>query len=342
MVKISVIIPVYNTEEYLRQCLDSLVNQTFTDIEIICVDDGSTDNSSNVLKEYEKADSRFKIISQENRGIASARNEGLEHVSGDYIYFIDSDDYLVETGLEVMYNLSNEMNLDLLIFKLMNFDDTTGERNYNYSNMPFLLDIGKNTFTYHDFKEDIFKVDVTIYTKFFKRELIMNDRFCDGLIFEDNAFYFDYIFDAERIHFLDECLLCRRIRNDSTISNANENHADIIEIYRIIKQKFHERKLYDEFKEELFMRKIDSIYYRFTTINPAFRNLYFDLMKKDFSDEKHEYDNVYDLNGINDYTKRVYNAVLKSENYTEIKSYLKDEKQNDNVLTSILKKFKRK
>ena len=92
--KVSVIIPVYNVEKYLRQCLDSVVNQTLKDIEIICIDDGSTDNSLNILKEYAQKDNRIKIISKKNGGLSSARNAGLKFATGEFVGFVDSDDYI--------------------------------------------------------------------------------------------------------------------------------------------------------------------------------------------------------------------------------------------------------
>ena len=91
MVKVSVIIPVFNVEKYINECVDSVINQTLTDIEIICVNDGSTDNSLNLLKQI--PDPRIKIISQENKGLAAARNEGMKHAKGEYITFLDADDF---------------------------------------------------------------------------------------------------------------------------------------------------------------------------------------------------------------------------------------------------------
>src|SRR5574344_179901 len=101
--KISVIVPVYNTEKYLAESLDSVIRQTFKDIEIICVDDGSTDNSSNILSKYAKKDSRIKVISQKNQGVITARNNAIKQAEGDYIYTLDSDDVIDETTLEKSY-----------------------------------------------------------------------------------------------------------------------------------------------------------------------------------------------------------------------------------------------
>ena len=94
MPKISVIVPVYNVEKYLKECLDSIINQTFKDIEIICVNNGSTDSSCEILNEYAKNDNRIKIINSENIGVGNARNLGLQAVTGEYISFVDSDDFL--------------------------------------------------------------------------------------------------------------------------------------------------------------------------------------------------------------------------------------------------------
>ena len=323
MVEISVIIPVYNVEEYLEECLDSIVNQSFKDIEIICVDDGSTDNSSDILNEYQNNDSRIRIITQENHGAGSARNAALNDSKGNYIYFMDSDDYLDLDGLNKLHSLSQENDLDLVLFKLLNFNEKTGEKDYDYSNMPFLLDIGKDVFSYQDFKYDLLKVDVSPCNKFFKRELVENKRFLEGLIFEDNAFYIDYIFDAERIYFLDEILYYRRIKNDSVITKASKKHADIIEVYDHIYRKFKDKGMYPEFREMLFMRKIDSIYYRFSLIKPECKQYYYNHMKSSFLEQKDEYETELKLEEIEEYHKNIFNAVIESQRFEEVDVYLK-------------------
>lgn len=131
MTKISVIVPVYNVEDYLGECLDSLITQTLSDIEIICINDGSTDNSLEILTNYSKRDSRIKIITQENKGLSSARNRGFEFINGKYTYFIDSDDILKSDALEKLYNLACDKNTDFIIFKLINFDSETKEFSKN-------------------------------------------------------------------------------------------------------------------------------------------------------------------------------------------------------------------
>ena len=120
---VSVIVPVYNVEKYLEECLDSIINQTLEDIEIICVNDGSTDNSLKILKKYAKKDNRIKIINQKNCGLGCARNSGLNQSQGDYIFFLDSDDYLNPNILEKLYPKALESHSE--IGKLSHFDLTS-------------------------------------------------------------------------------------------------------------------------------------------------------------------------------------------------------------------------
>ncbi len=120
--KLSVIVPVYNVEPYLSEALDSVINQTYKDMEIICVNDGSTDNSPSILNEYAKKDSRIKIINQENQGLSEARNVGLRASVGDYIYFFDSDDILAPYALEKSITLLEEYDADASEFAIKEFN----------------------------------------------------------------------------------------------------------------------------------------------------------------------------------------------------------------------------
>ena len=115
-IKVSVIIPVYNVEPYLKECLNSIINQTLKDIEIICIDDCSTDNSYQILEEYSKKDNRIIILKNEKNtgGPSTARNKGIDLAKGDYLYFIDSDDYIENNFLEEMYNTAKEYNTDIV------------------------------------------------------------------------------------------------------------------------------------------------------------------------------------------------------------------------------------
>ena len=117
---ISLIIPVYNVENYLRQCLDSIINQTLKEIEIICINDGSTDSSKQILEEYALKDERIKIINQKNKGAGAARNSGIDAATGEYIGFVDSDDWVNLDAFEKLYNKITRENVDI-VFSRYNY-----------------------------------------------------------------------------------------------------------------------------------------------------------------------------------------------------------------------------
>ena len=142
-IKISVIIPVYNVEKYIIECIESIINQTFKDIEIIVVNDGSKDNSIKIVEEY-LSDKRLKIINKENRGLSSARNKGMKIARGEYIYFIDSDDFINEDVLEVLYKNLESERFDIIFSNFSFYNDKTKKEKKSKFNFPFKENINKN------------------------------------------------------------------------------------------------------------------------------------------------------------------------------------------------------
>ena len=126
--KVSVVVPVYNVEKYLKRCLNSLVNQTLKDIEIVIIDDGSTDNSPNICDEYAKQDQRIKVIHKDNQGLGFARNTGLKEVSGEYVGFVDSDDFVEVDTYEKLYTLAKKENVDMITCNYFSFNSTNKEK----------------------------------------------------------------------------------------------------------------------------------------------------------------------------------------------------------------------
>ena len=124
MIKISVIIPVYNVEQYLRECLESVINQTLSELEIICINDGSTDSSLDILREYEQKDNRIIVINKDNEGQAAARNIGISMAKGEYIGFLDSDDYIDSNFYEKLYNAAKKYKADIACTNLYRFSDS--------------------------------------------------------------------------------------------------------------------------------------------------------------------------------------------------------------------------
>lgn len=180
MPKISVIIPVYNTEKYLAECLDSVLGQTFQDIEVLCVNDGSTDNAAAVLAEYAAKDNRIKVLTQENQGLSAARNTALEVAEGEWITFLDSDDALPPNTLMLLYTIAQKSGCKIVASR--NRLSMTQYKAGAVSSMAPL-----NYHTWHglkDFVEDN-KIFSSACSKLFAAALFKTQRFTKGMLFED-------------------------------------------------------------------------------------------------------------------------------------------------------------
>ena len=323
MPAVSVIIPVYNVEKYLRECLDSVCSQTLEDIEIICVNDGSSDGSMDILKEYESNDSRISIISQENKGLSAARNSGLDKASGDYVYFIDSDDYIELDALEKLYNICKEKSLDCVIFKLINFDDDTKEKfQTKYYDMEFLRDaVGDNVFSNEDISKDIFHIAVSIPGKFFRRDLIEDMRFEEGLIFEDNPFFVEVLLKSKRLLFLDEYLYNRRVRQDSIIT-SNENFTDYLIISNRLVDLTIKYGCYEKYKPQLYEKILKNSFIRFTQVDDDNKQHFLDTMKEDFLSKKEEYDADEIFQNGDERLKEIFYRCIDSKTPKEYELYM--------------------
>ena len=321
MVKISVIIPTYNVEEYIEDCLNSIINQTFKDMEIICINDGSQDNTLKILKEYETKDSRIKVIDQKNKGAGSARNAGLNIAKGEYILFIDADDFIELNTLTELYGLAKEKNTDLIIFKSKNFINNPNEPfEEKYNEMEQIPSSFKNkVFSFKDLLKDFSRIDVTIWTKFFKHDLIENVRFDEDVIFEDNLFTIDYIFNAHRIYFYDKQLHHRRLRPNSLITNThNRKHADGIKVNNRMIKKIKDAGYYEDVKEQLFVKNFTKISYRFIEIADEHKEYFFDCLKEDLNKNEKQIRNELDFSLIDERTTFIFNTMLECTNFREL------------------------
>lgn len=192
--KLSVIVPVYNTEKYIHRCLKSLCNQSYKNLEIILVDDGSTDDSGKLCDVYSSEDTRIKVIHQKNGGQGIARNTGLDSATGDYIAFVDSDDYIAPYMYEKIIDIFSDMKVDIVCFDLhAGFED-----NYTFSQENAEVDIYEAI----DFLRDLYEIENfdSSVLKVYKRELFNHVRFPIGRTMgEDVGTVYKLIYSAERI-----------------------------------------------------------------------------------------------------------------------------------------------
>ena len=232
--KMSVIIPVFNMEKYLKTCLDSVLDQTLKDIEVICVDDGSTDNSLKLLEQYAKQDDRVIVLKQNHKKQGAARNKAMEIATGEYIDFLDADDYLDKQALELLYNEARKRLLDMLSFDANNFQDGTNKMEpYPYTPFKTIPDnLKKNSFNWRSAGTFLPKLRVsaclTIYRNIFLKQYQI--QFPENLYFEDNYFFTKSICLASRCAILDKVLYFRRIHPNSTIQNHSNHIMDYIQI----------------------------------------------------------------------------------------------------------------
>ena len=216
--KISIIIPAYNVEKYLRECLDSCINQTLKDIEIICVDDCSTDNSYKILEEYQQKDSRIRIFRQEqNNRQGTARNKGLEIATGEYVWFVDSDDYIDTKACQILYDAIKEFNVDMLCFSAIQFSETNKVRQFSYPQYFQGVQINKIYHPKTNWREIHFSnLNVSPCTYLTKRTIIHNFRFREGVFFEDTDFTPILLSSVDSFCFIPYSAYFRRINSGST------------------------------------------------------------------------------------------------------------------------------
>ena len=225
-VLVSVVIPVYNVERYVADCLDSVIAQTLSNIEIICINDCSTDGSRAVVESYLEKDARISLYDNEvNRGLATTRNRGLDRAKGKYVYFLDSDDMIEKNALQELYSAAERDNLDAAVFAArFIFEDESMRPKF-----------GSNPAAYKGDYPDVMKGQ-ELYKKwmelwdwmpsqpryFYRREFLIDNkiRYIDGMLHEDETFAFDVLMHAERIRLLKEEYFIRRFRASSIMSST--------------------------------------------------------------------------------------------------------------------------
>lgn len=227
MPKVTVIIPVYNAEQHLRECLDSVLQQTLKDIEVLCINDGSKDNSLEILKEYEKKDNRFKIINKEHSNAGEARNKGLQFAKGDFLSFLDADDIFDKEMLEKAYNAAKKQkDIDVVVFAAKSFSTDRKKakhihgslRKYNCpKNNPF-MPIEMNNYLFNSFQN-------WAWNKIFRRVFIINNSIAFQSISHTNDMLFTCcaLVKARKIAVVNEDLVYYRIGQENNLQSTNHD-----------------------------------------------------------------------------------------------------------------------
>ena len=243
---ISIVVPIYNVEKYLKQCIDSVINQTYKNLEIILVDDGSTDSCAYICDEYTKKDERIKVIHKKNGGLSDARNVGLDIAKGEYVSFIDSDDYISEDFIEKMYNALIDNNAEISQCNLVKVND----------NAEILEKIGYidniKIETSYEMLKDLYTghwENTIACNKLFNIQLLENIRFPVGKVHEDEFTTYKILYKASKIAIVEDYLYkYRQNSNSITGKQFKEKRLDAIQAYEerleFFKEK-DEKDLYD-------------------------------------------------------------------------------------------------
>ena len=267
---LTIVIPVYNVEKYIYDCLESVRKQTYKDFNVIIVDDGSTDNSINIAEEFCNKDNRFKIISKKNGGLSDARNYGLNYVDTKYVTFLDSDDFIsINTYEKLINNLETNDN-DIVVADI--------EYYYTNINNNFILK-GLNTKVSNDINKQSLLSPMFAWNKVYKLEYFksINQLYPIGLWYEDIPVTTLLFTNTNKIGYVEEVLYYYRQNDDSIMSQKSKRNEEIFKILEIVIDNFKQRNIYNKYYDELEYLLIEHtrIYglYRFL-VQDNYKNLY--------------------------------------------------------------------
>lgn len=333
MPNLSIIIPVYNAEKYLEKCLNSILNQNYTNFEVVLVNDGSKDNSKNICEQYSKKDPRVIFFDKENEGVSLTRNFGITKAKGKYITFVDADDWLEKEAYEKAFNILEEnYDIDLLVYNFNYYKKNKIEN--KYAPETFILEneeikkiqatlLNPNHFSSTGFSTK-FKGLAYPWNKIYKKSIILENNLQFRItnkraVYEDLLFIYEYLQYAKKVYFLKEILYNYRVFEESASNKYNEEIVDINdELFEnlinldcnIMKQEF--------LKQSFYVRVINNFYLSL--------NLYF-YNKKNLDETHSKIKSIKNL-----LNKKVYNEAFKNIKINLLSSNLK--------IVTILVKFK--
>lgn len=330
--KVSLIIPVYNASEFLEESIGSALKQTLQNIELVCVNDGSKDNSLELLRQFANKDSRVKVIDQPNGGCGAARNRALDNARGEYIYFFDPDDYMLPTALEELYNNAVANDSDFVIFKVARFRD--GEPiNYNSPGFAFERifkdeDFNNFTFSYKDVKRHVLLSSFAPWTKFYKKSFLdkyPDFRFHTNVAYDDVPFHVQSMLRASRISYLPKFFYHYRLSNPNSVNNTASNAPDILKIITFVEDFLKKEGFYSEFREEFIIFKLTQLSLYIPLSNSQD---YFNLAKENILDLDFNSTDVPESILARDSALKYYNAIINANTIEEYLSNLKIQRSN--------------
>lgn len=317
--KLSVIMPAFNAEEYISEAIESVLDQDFEDFELIIVNDGSTDDTLNIIEDFN--DSRIILINQSNQGPGAARNRALDVASGEYVMFLDSDDFFLEGAFTAAYGEAKSKNTDITIFQIIKYDGVYSENDwFNLNNFDESFD--GCVFTHCDTRDFLFDISVSACQKIFKRSFLsgIDARFPEGIYFEDMPFFFYTYLNAERISILRDHLYARRKHSGSITEAVDSKFLDTVPAGQVMMDIFIKTGLYDMYVFDLIAFKINGPRYALIGIEEKYKDDLYLLIKKDYEQIKSTpYYEDY-LANLGPVKKKFFLDILKSKDYDDFRT----------------------
>ena len=276
--KISVIVPVYNTADYIGSCLESILKQTLDDIEVIVINDGSTDDSLDIIEDFAGRDERILFRSKEHSGLSDSRNLGIELACGDYLAFIDSDDWIDGDALEKLYKHAQDKSADLVLFRYRFYEDTGRTR--ETKPLEKFLNYGGENITLNTCP-GLMSISTSSCVKLFSRKMVKkyNITYPPGLNYEDWPFCYMAYYHAENIALLDESLYNYRTRSNSIISLCDSVMFDYFKIFSIIEDFFNKHPVSAPVIHRYAQKKISTLLILYSRIDSPYKRAFFDKVR---------------------------------------------------------------
>lgn len=288
--KISIIIPIFNAEKYLKKCLNSIQSQSLDDIEIICIDDGSNDNSLSILKEYAKDDNRFKIYVEENKGPGAARNYGIKKAKGNYILFVDSDDWIEKNTLEEIYKTAINNKSDIVLFNSIEFRPNNTQHKRVYINNK-KTDYAHFSFNYKYDKKLVMNSYLTIWSKLHRTDFLRENNilFFESNLFEDVLFHIQTMIKAKNISYNPNFYYNYRRTELNTRQNnsiKSKNNLMIFDIFKEIEELLIENNVMHDLEINYFIFKLTEMENIINNTNDKYKDESLNKIKNNLNEKQ--------------------------------------------------------
>lgn len=287
--KISVLLPIYNAEKFLSKSLGEVLNQTLKDSEFICINDGSTDSSLKMIKDYAEKDERIVVIDKDNHGYGESMNQGLNVAKGKYIAILEPDDFVDNTMYETLYDLAEKYNADVVKSNYYEYETKTDNNTY----LEVLEGLPYETLINAHLNKLIIHMRPCIWSAIYKREFLEKNhiRFNEtpGASYQDTAFAFKVWVSAERVIFTKDAFLHYRIDNDNSSVNSSGKIFSICDEFQAMQSFLNlNYKWRDEYSGILQVLKLDSYLWNLGRITSEYKEVFFDQMALEFLKAKYE------------------------------------------------------